>query len=63
MSRAIKRPPRRRSGSAPQAFRRLNRAVDHSERNKRFIIGTVALLTVAAAIVSLALSLSPLFTH
>lgn len=63
MSRAIKPPPRRGSGSAPQAFRRLNRVVDHSERNKRFIIATVAFLTVAAAIVSLALSLFPLFFH
>lgn len=61
MSRAIKPPQIRRQRHSSPSFRRLNRAVDNTDRNKRRVIALLAALTLIAALGTTALSVWPLF--
>ncbi len=62
MSRALRSPQARSRRAASPAYRRLNRNVDHTARNKRRVAALVATLAVAAAIASVVLALAPVFS-
>ncbi|WP_186759441.1 hypothetical protein [Arthrobacter alpinus] len=51
-----------RRSTTQQSFRRLNHAVDHSERNKRRVFAVIASAVVILAVAALALALAPLFS-
>lgn len=62
MSRSARRPSTGRRSTSKQAFRRMNRAVDHSQRNKRRTFAAIcAAVVMVAAALALALALAPVF--
>ncbi|MFC8304619.1 hypothetical protein ACFUCV_13155 [Specibacter sp. NPDC057265] len=61
MSRAKKLPASGRRRVAQPSFRRLNRNIDNSVRNKRRVLALLFTAAAVVAIVCLALALVPLF--
>lgn len=61
MSRSARRPSTGRRSTSKQAFRRMNRAVDHSQRNKRRTFAAICAAVVMVAAAALALALAPVF--
>lgn len=52
-----------RRSAAKQSFRRMNRTVDHSHRNKRRTFAVISALVLIAAAAALAVAVAPLFTR